>query len=61
MKITTAGTPDKFKVSLDGGVTWTTAETSITGTAQLIGNGIRITFAATTGHTLNDVWKYAAV
>jgi len=31
---------------------------SITGAAQLLDNGLSITFVATTGHTLNDQWVF---
>jgi len=48
------GTPDTFKWRKDGGE-WTT-EVAITGAAQTLSDGQTITFAATTGHTLNDQW-----
>jgi hypothetical protein len=52
--IDTVGTPDKFKWRKNGG-SWTTT-VSITGSAQTLSDGQTITFAATTGHTLNDQW-----
>lgn len=54
VKITTAGTPDHFQYSVDGGAYGNDA--AITGSAQNLANGVQVTFAATTGHTLNDVW-----
>lgn len=63
-KFSTAGTPDKIqwrKVTLDPASgadvstgSWS-SQISVTGSAQTIAEGITITFAATTGHTLNDV------
>jgi len=52
--IDTEGTPDKFKWRKNGG-SWTTL-VSITGAAQTLSDGQTITFASTTGHTLNDQW-----
>lgn len=52
--IDTAATPDKFKWRKNGGG-WT-ANVSITGAAQTLDEAQTITFAATTGHTLNDQW-----
>ena len=54
IKVTTAGATDAFEVSVDGGSFG--SSTNMTGSAQTIGNGVTITFAATTGHTLNDQW-----
>ena len=48
------GTPDTFKWKKNSG-SFTTG-VSITGSAQAIADGVTITFAATTGHTLNDQW-----
>lgn len=47
--------PDTFQWSDDNGATWTTGVT-ITGSSQLLSNGVSITFAAITGHTLGDIW-----
>ncbi len=46
--------PDTFKWKKDGGA-WTTG-VAITGSAQTIIEGITVTFAVITGHTLNDLW-----
>lgn len=48
------GSPDTFKWRKDGGA-WTTG-VSITGSAQTLSDGVEVTFAATTGHTLADAW-----
>jgi hypothetical protein len=59
VKISTAAAIDKFQWSSDAGVTWS-SEIEITGSAQLLENGISITFGAVTGHTANDVWSFTA-
>lgn len=48
------GTPDTFKWRKNGGA-WT-EDVAITGAAQTLSDAQTITFAATTGHTLNDQW-----
>lgn len=60
IKITTAAATDKFKWSSDGGQTFS-AETSITGAAQLLSDGVSVTFGVITGHTLNDYWAFQAL
>lgn len=52
--IDATGTPDTFKWSKNGGSYTTTV--AITGAAQTLSDGVTITFAATTGHTLADKW-----
>ena len=54
------GTPDTFKVSDDGGVTWQNLLIEMTGAAQLLNHGVYVTFAATTGHTLDNAWTFTA-
>lgn len=56
LKISSTGTPDQFDWSDDDGATWTT-NVAMTGAAQLLSNGVSVTWAATTGHTLNDEWR----
>lgn len=58
IEIDVTGTPDTFQWSKDNGSTFEATGVSITGSAQTLDNGITIIFAATTGHTLNDVWKF---
>ncbi len=52
--IDATGTPDTFKWKLGSGAY--TPGVAITGAAQTLSNSVTITFAATTGHTLNDQW-----
>lgn len=51
------GTPDTFKWSDDGGVTFT-GGVAITGAAQTLNEGVTVTFGATTGHTAGDQWAF---
>lgn len=48
------GATDTFKWDQDGGTE--TTGVSMTGAAQTLADGVTVTFAATTGHTENDVW-----
>lgn len=57
--IDATGTPDTFKWKKDSG-SFTTG-VAITGSAQALSNGVTITFAATTGHTLNNQWVISAI
>ena len=57
---TTAYTADTFKWSDDDGSTWEATGVSITGTAQLLNNGVTITFTDLVGHTLADYWEFTA-
>lgn len=61
VEIDGTGTPDTFKWSNDNGLTFEATGVSITGAAQTLEDGVTITFAATTGHTLNDKWNFDAV
>ncbi len=55
----TGGPADTFKWSQNGGTAWTESGIAITGAAQAIGTeGTLITFATTTGHTVNDRWDF---
>ena len=60
VKITTAAATDKFDWSDDNGATWKAAGVSIAGAAQALNNGVTVTFAAVTGHTLNDYFSFTA-
>lgn len=55
VQISTAAATDKFQWRKNGGA-WS-AEISITGAAQVLDADVSVTFAATTGHTLNDLWN----
>jgi len=52
--------PDTFRWSKDGGSTWVASTVAITGAAQLLDDGVSITFTATTGHTSGDQWTIRA-
>lgn len=52
-----AGTPDTFKWKKDGGAL--SAAVAITGSNQILSNGVGIHFAATTGHMVGDQWFIA--
>jgi hypothetical protein len=56
--ISSTGAPDSFRWSKDGGSL--SFPVGITGGAQVITDGLTVTFAATTGHTLNDSWTITA-
>lgn len=58
VKIDATGTPDTFKWSQDGGLTYVATGVAITGAAQTLTAGVVIKFGTTTGHTLNDYWTF---
>ena len=60
VKLSATGTPDSVDVSNDDGATWLATGVAITGSAQLIEDGVYFTFAATTGHTIDVYWKFDA-
>jgi hypothetical protein len=60
VKIDVAGTPDRFIVSEDGGVTWFPTQVPITGDYQNLSFGVQIKFTATTGHTVGNYWIISA-
>lgn len=51
-------TTNTFKWSNDNGVTFQATNVPITGSDQLLENGVMIKFTATTGHTLQDKWIF---
>ena len=55
IEIETTGSPDTFKWQKENGAL--TLGVSITGSAQILSDGVQITFGATTGHTLEDKWE----
>jgi len=59
VEIDSVGGTDTFRWSDNNGSSWT-AGVAITGAAQNLSNGITITFAATTGHTMSDRWTINA-
>ncbi len=54
VEIDAVATPDTFRWRKNGGA-WT-EDVAITGAAQTLDEGQTITFGATTGHTLGDLW-----
>lgn len=54
IEIDVQGAPDTFEWSYNGTVV--ASGVAITGTAQTLNNGVTITFATTTGHTLTNSW-----
>jgi hypothetical protein len=60
VEIDGTGTPDTFKWSKDGGVTWEEVTREIAGAAteMLLDDGVYIEFASTTGHTSGDYWDF---
>ena len=54
VEVTANGTPDVVRWRKGTG-TWTTG-VNLTGSAQLMSDGISFTAAATTGHTIGDTW-----
>lgn len=60
-KITTKATTDKMDWSSDGGITWTEDVPLTIGGAITLTEGVTITFAAKTGHTLLDEWHWIAM
>lgn len=54
VRVSATGTPDSFTWSINHGTI--SAPVTMTGAAQTLSNGIQITFAATTGHTLGAYW-----
>lgn len=57
VQIDGVGTPNTFKWSDTGGVSFNATGVAITGSAQTLNNDITVTLA-TTGHTLNDRWDW---
>jgi hypothetical protein len=55
VQIDSTGTPDTFKWYSTSAGSFTN-NVPITGSPQLLDNGVYVTFGATTGHTLDDFW-----
>lgn len=53
--------PNRFKWSSDAGITFTTEQIPMTGSAITLENGITVTFSATSGHTLGSYWTFTAM
>lgn len=63
VEVTGTGTPDVFKWRKNlGGVAGSyTTGVSMTGSAQLLGEGVSVQFKSTTGHTIGDVYTFSTV
>ena len=61
VEITTGGaiSPNVFKWSEDGGITWTT-DVDMTEEAQTLSNGVTVDFDGITGYTVGDRWGFWA-
>jgi hypothetical protein len=51
--------PDSFKWSDDGGVTWKGNGIVIDRQAQILNDGVTVTFTQTTGHLVGDYWDFS--
>jgi hypothetical protein len=58
IRIDTVGGYDTFKWSNDDGINWNGTEIAITGTSQLLTQGISIQFASITGHGMGSSWYF---
>jgi hypothetical protein len=58
IQIDGVGTPDTFRWSEDNCTTFVASGVQITGSEQPLSWGVNVTFASTTGHTLNDRWTF---
>ncbi len=56
--ISATGAPDSFRWSKNRGAL--SSPVAMTGSAQLLADGVTVTFGATRGHTLNDSWTITA-
>lgn len=52
--------PNTFKWSIDGGLTFIATGVAISGTAQTLNNGVTIQFTNLIGHSLGDKWDFTA-
>ena len=57
VRIDGTGTPDTFEWSRDEFATTEATGVAITGSSQTLADNINITFTATTGHTVGDLWQ----
>jgi hypothetical protein len=73
VKINSTGTPDTLAYSFNGGVTFVTTQqvydpatdsyivgpiNIVAGAMPIFGTGVYVTFATTTGHTVNNFWSF---
>jgi hypothetical protein len=55
----TAGSPDTYKWSDDGGATWDVSTVNCATAATVLNNKIYVAFAAIDGHTVGDYWTFS--
>ena len=62
VQIDSTGGIDTFKWSSDSacGITWTKSLVNITGSEQLLDNGVYVTFENVNGHEPYSIWKFTA-
>jgi hypothetical protein len=60
VQIDSTGTPDTFEWGTDNCATFPNTGVAITGAAQTLSNGVTVTFASTTTHTIGDHWTIVA-
>ena len=60
VQIDGTGTPNTFKWSDNGGVSWDASAVPITGRAQALNNGVTVKFDSVVGHTSGDHWDFWA-
>jgi hypothetical protein len=60
VEIDAEGTPDTFRWSDTGGVSWNATGVAITGSDQTLNSGVTVKFDDTTGHTLGNYWDFDA-
>jgi len=60
IQIDANGTPDTFSFSRDGTTTWVATGQSVQSSSFELEDGIWISWAATTGHTIGDYWTFSA-
>jgi len=59
VKISATGTPDQMQWSSDNGTTWSVAS-NVTTTATSLVSGVTASWSASTGHAVNDEWRFNA-
>lgn len=60
VEVTAEGTPDEYRFSRDGGITWEVEGEGVPGAPASIGNGLSISFGATTGYSVGDSYSFVA-
>lgn len=61
VEIDTIGATDTFKWSDDGGATWDATGVAITGSNQVLNNGVYVLFRHETGHAVGNRWDFDGI